>query len=166
MLGVAHPWSERKGLKDYVELSKFLPSDCVIVLVGLDDRQRANLPGNIIGLGATQNISELVMLYSLADVVLNLSYAESFGLTTVEGFACGTPGIVYNATASPELVTPDTGIVVEPGDVESVAKAVKLMLTKGKTNYSKKCRERAELYFDKNKMYQEYLDLYSELTGQ
>ena len=163
VLGVAHPWSERKGLKDYLSLSELLPDDCRIVLVGLSEEQRNNLPNNIIGLGVTQNVDELVMLYNMADIVLNLSYAETFGLTTAEGFACGTPGIVYNATASPELITSETGIVVEAGDIEGVAKAVLKILEKGKSYYSAACRKRAEEYYDKDKCFENYVELYESL---
>ena len=163
ILGVAHPWSERKALKDYIELSKLLPKGCIVVLVGLNDKQRLNLPENIKGLGATQNLSELVMLYSMADVVLNLSYAETFGLTTVEGFACGTPSVVYNATASPELVTPETGFIVEPGNIGGVRDAVISIMKNGKNFYSRACVERAKCYFSSSDKYHEYINLYEEL---
>lgn len=165
LLGVAHPWSERKGLKDYIALSNVLPSDCVIVLVGLSEKLQIGLPNNIIGLGVTQNVDELVSLYNVADVVLNLSSAETFGLTTAEGFACGTPGIVYNATASPELITSETGIVVKTGDVNAVADAVKMILSNGKQHYSDACRKRAEECFDKNKCFEEYVKLYENIIA-
>ena len=160
IIGVAHPWSDRKGLKDYITLSKILPANVQIVLVGLNEEQRKGLPENIIGMGVTQDFEELAMLYSKSDIVMNLSYAETFGLTTVEGFACGVPSIVYNATASPELVTEETGVVVEVGDIRGVANAVDTILKRGKSTYSKACRERVVMYFDKGKNFQEYLDLY------
>lgn len=161
LIGVANPWSERKGLKDYITLSKLVQENVLIVLVGLNEEQRRGLPKNIIGLGVTQNVSELVMLYSMADIVLNLSYAETFGLTTVEGFACGTPSIVYNATASPELVTPETGIVVAPGDISGLVKAVDQLLSKEKPINA--CRKHAIDTFNKEDKYQEYLSLYERL---
>ena len=60
----------------------------------------------------------------MADVTLNLSYQETFGMTTIEGMACGTPGIVYNKTASPELVSPETGYAVEAKNIKAIVKAV------------------------------------------
>ena len=94
---------------------------------------------------------------------MNLSYEETFGLTTVEGFACGTPSVVYNATASPELVTPETGVVCAPGDIDGVAKAIDIILLKGKGYYSNACRERAIEKFNKDDRYQEYINLYENL---
>ena len=167
LLGVATTWTAKKGFNDFCRLVGKIPNGVKVVLVGLDKRlcQKAAKYG-IVGIARTDKVEELVALYNGASIVMNLSYEESFGLTTVEGFACGTPSVVYNVTASPELVTPDTGIVVEPGDIDGVAKGVEEMLTKGKDSYSKNCRVRAEFHFDKNKKYQEYLDLYNELIGR
>lgn len=163
LVGVATVWSERKGLNDYLKLSNLLPDNIVMLLVGLSKKQIIHLPKGIIGIERTNNVEELADIYSGSDVVLNLSYEETFGLTTVEGFACGTPGIVYNATASPELITPETGIVVETGDIQGVADAVKQMLMNGKKSYSVACRKRAEEYFDKNDRYKDYIYLYEDL---
>ena len=115
----------------------------------------------IVGLAKTESVKELAALYSGASIVMNLSYEETFGLTTVEGFACGTPGIVYNATASPELVTPETGIIVEPGNIKEVANAVQKLLSVEKPVEA--CRERAVKFFDKNNKFQEYVSLYNDL---
>lgn len=163
LLSAATTWSEKKGLNDYLYLSKALSSDFVIVLVGLTKRQMKYLPDSIIGLSRTENISELVKLYSAADIVLNLSAEESFGLTTVEGFACGTPGIVYNCTASPELITASTGFVVDKGDIQSLVKAIQIIKSKGKSSYSLACRNYAERFYDKNNRYMEYIKLYKSL---
>ena len=52
---------------------------------------------------------------------MNLSVEESFGLTTAEALACGVPAIVYNSTACPEIVSSDTGIVVEKNNQQHIA---------------------------------------------
>ncbi|MBO5706068.1 MAG: glycosyltransferase [Bacteroidaceae bacterium] len=166
LLGVASAWSNRKGLEDYIELSKVLSSSYQIVLVGLNKKQLSLLPSKIIGVERTNNIQELVNLYSSADIVLNLSYEETFGLTTVEGFACGTPSIVYNKTASPELISSDTGVVVEAGDFCGLAYAIDVICSKGKKFYSKACRERAEQLYNKNHRFQDYINLYSEIISK
>ena len=164
VLGVAYPWSERKGLKDYIALSEMLPDNIFIVLVGLNSEQQKTLPENIIGMNVTQNQDELVSLYNMASIVLNLSYAETFGLTTVEGLACGVPGIVYNCTASPELLSQDTGMIVEPGDIKGVYNAIMLIL-KNKSNYMNSCRERAVCKFDKQSNFNKYVSLYGNLIN-
>ena len=165
LLALATSWSKRKGFDDYIALSKMLPEEYIILLVGLSKTQIDSLPANIIGISRTSNCDELVALYSSADVLLNLSYEETFGLTTVEAFACETPAIVYNATACPEIVSPETGIIVEPGDIHGVMRAIERIGHSGKEYYSKSCRARAETLFDKNKSYERYINLYNTLIS-
>ena len=166
LVAAATTWSKRKGLRDYIQLAGILSDKVQLILIGLNDSQIKGLPPNIIGLKRTQNIEEMVSLYCASDIVLNLSYEETFGLTTVEGFACGTPGIVYNATASPELITPETGVIVEAGDIEGVSKAINEILSKGKAYYSVACRQRAVNMFNKNERFGDYLKLYEKLLSK
>jgi len=161
LLGVASVWGKWKGLDDYVELRKHLNDNYAIVLIGLSELQIESLPKGMIGIRRTENQTQLAQWYSLADIVLNLSYQETFGLTTVEGFACGTPSIVYNVTASPELISDDTGVVVEPNNILQLVKAINKLCSNPLK--SSDCRKRAELLYDKNIAFQKYLDLYESL---
>ena len=163
LLGLATTWGKRKGWYDYLKLCDLLPEDYVIVLVGLNDQQLKGLPKKIIGIKRTESIEELVEYYSMADIVLNISYQETFGLTTIEGFACGTPGIVYNCTASPELISEKTGIIIEPGNMDQLIKAILEIREKGKDYYSKSCRERALNLFNAKDRFNDYVDLYESL---
>ena len=163
LIGVATSWSDRKGLYDFLKLEKFLTQDYVIVLVGLSKSQIKKLPKTMIGIARTENINELAALYNRADIILNLSAEETFGLTTIEGFACGTPGIVYNCTASPELITPETGYVVEKGDMKGLIHAIQTIKAKGKCSYSTACRVRAEKLYDNKDRYFDYIKLYESI---
>ncbi len=162
VLAVSSVWNEQKGLIDYCKLAPKLKDVATLVLLGLNDELRDKVKEyGILGIPRTENIKELADLYSGAGIVLNLSYGESFGLTTVEGYACGTPSIVYRATASPELITPDTGIVCEPGDINAVADAVRKLLAIDKP--VAECRELAEREYDQQKIYSQYVSLYNKL---
>jgi len=163
LLGVATSWGSKKGLYDFIELSRHLNNDFKIVLVGLSRKQIEQLPVNILGIERTESVEELSNLYSEADIVLNLSYEETFGLTTVEGFACGTPCIVYNATASPELVDQSTGLVVEPGDINGLMEAIIQIKQNGKQFYSEACVNRAHSLYKNEDRYHEYIELYDSL---
>ncbi len=165
MVAVAAPWYPLKGMNDYFELSKHLAADFQIIMIGLKPEQIKQLPEGIIGIEKTQNQEELAAYYSMADVVLNLSYQETFGMTTVEGLSCGTPGIVYNKTASPELVTPDTGRVIEAGNISELLNAIYEIKNIGKSAFSKACRERVLTYFDKDKQFNKYIELYERLIA-
>ena len=166
LLAAATTWGEWKGYNDYITLSSLLPEGVVIVLVGLEGELAKNLPSNVIAVPRTNSTAELAEYYSMADIVLNLSYAETFGLTTAEAMACGTPCIVYNSTASPELIKKETGMVVEPGDYSGLVNAIDQILRKGKSCYSKNCREEAEYSFDKEKQFARYITLYEELLSK
>lgn len=163
IIGVAIKWDERKGLQDYIKLSRLLRNNEKIILVGLTERQILGLPGNVIGLRRTETQSDLAKLYSRANVVLSLSYAETFGLTIVESFACGTPVIAYDNTAQSDLITEETGIKIKTGDVQGVRDAINIIKSKGQEYYEKSCRTRAEKYFDKEMCFKKYIELYESL---
>ena len=52
--------------------------------------------------GVTNEV--LAAVYTAMDVLLQPSMGEGFGIPVIEAQACGTPVIVTNTTASPELV--------------------------------------------------------------
>lgn len=162
IFGLATTWSKRKGLDDFIKLSEKIDENTIIILVGLGTSQIKTLPKNIIGLQRTENQQELIDLYLASDVFLNLSVEETFGLTTAEALSCGTPVIVYDATASPELVDSQTGIIVEKNNIQSLLLAIEVIKKNGKSFYTDYCRSRAEKHFDKNIRYKEYFDLYNE----
>lgn len=165
LLGVATAWGERKGLSDYYKLREQLTDDYTIVLVGVPLSLKESLPKGIIGILRTDSINELCLLYNTASIVLNLASEESFGKTTPEGLACGTPSIVYNCTASPDLVDEKTGIIVEKGDIDALVKAVYTILTWDQEETIRNCRERAcSLYSIKNN-WPEYIKLYKEILN-
>lgn len=165
LLGVATTWDSRKGLKDYIKLSSYIDEQTMIVLVGLTKAQIKKLPKGIMGIERTENIQELVNLYSTADILVNLSYEETFGLTIVEAMACGTPAIVYNATACPEIISLGTGFAVETGNINAVVEAILSCQANGKAYYSEACRERAIKLYDKNVNFFKYIELYNSLGG-
>lgn len=56
----------------------------------------------------------LAGIYSAMDVLLQPSRGEGFGIPAIEAQACGTPVIVSNATAQPELVGDGWTVEVQP----------------------------------------------------
>ena len=167
ILGVAAPWSQRKGLDDAVELSRKLDfSEYQILLVGLSKEQFMDLPPEVIGIGRTQNAQELAGYYAGADVFINPTLEDNFPTTNIEALACGTPVVAYNTGGSPEAVSPETGLVVEKGNVAELAAAVETVCTNGRAAYFANCRRRAEERYDKNKCFGEYLQLYEGMLSK
>lgn len=123
VLGVANIWNERKGFYEMLELAQRLGESYAVVMVGLNKKQLKELPEGVIGLEQTSNTRELADIYSAADVYVNLSIEETFGLTTVEAIACGTPAIVYKGTACEEIARKTGGIVID-SDMDELVKAI------------------------------------------
>lgn len=67
-------------------------------------------------------------LYSGALAFVFPSLYEGFGLPVLEAMTCGTPVIASDRTSLPEVVG-EGGILVDPEDVEEIAKAMKALLS-------------------------------------
>ena len=166
LLAVSSAWSDEKGLSDYQKLSTLLPDDISIVLVGVDEETRKHLSPKIVAISRTDSKKELAYLYSNALFLMSLSYCETMGLTIAEAMACGTPSIVYDNTAQPELVSTDVGYVIPTGHYEMIPDIVSDYLKCGEAELSLKrtnCINRAFELFDEKKQYGKYVDLYNQV---
>jgi glycosyltransferase involved in cell wall biosynthesis len=166
LLGVAIVWDKRKGLQDLYQLSQQLKPDELLILVGLTNKQLRQIPPNIQRISHTENTEQLAQLYSMADVYLNPTWEDNFPTTNLEALACGTPVISYRTGGSPEAISPETGFVVEQGDLKAFRAAIDTVKSKGKSFYSNACRERAVKQFNKNTQFLEYICLYDQLVNK
>ena len=162
ILGVAAVWDKRKGLEDFINLSKVIDNSYVIVLVGLNDKQKQMLPQNIIGISRTENIEELANLYTYANVLFNPSKEESFSLVTIEAMACGTPVIVYKYTAPKELI-PDFAckIIRDENDINEIKSSIKEVAIQKKEK-SMLLHEYVQEKYDAKKQIEKYITMYSK----
>lgn len=105
ILGVASPWTERKGLGDFVCLHDELdPAKYAIVLVGLDDKQLEALPEGVIGIKRTESREELAAIYTAADVFFNPTREDNYPTVNLEAEACGTPVVTYDTGGCAETI--------------------------------------------------------------
>lgn len=130
VLGVASVWNERKGLKDFIDLSYDLDKEYQIVLVGLTNKEKKmhKIPNSVLCIEPINSKEELAEIYSAADIFLNLSKEETFGLTTIEALACGSYPIVYKSTACEEIVNCYGGTAVEQNSaaiIEAIHQIIK-----------------------------------------
>lgn len=163
ILGVASFWGRHKGFDDFIKLSSLIAGDTAILLIGLNEQQQEGLPANIIGLSRTESLGELAAFYSAADVFVNPTYADTFPTTNLEALASGTPVVTYNTGGSPEALNQVTGVIVEKGDLAGLSGAINSILDQGKNQFSERCHERAQLLYNKEKCFLEYLDLYKKM---
>lgn len=164
VLAVSNVWNKEKGINDIYKLREVLSDEYQITIVGLSDKQMKTLPPDIIGVQRTQNVQQLVDLYSESDVLINPTYADTFPTVNLEALACGTPIITYRTGGSPEAIDEKTGVVVEQGDIKGVIAALHRM--KESPFLVEDCQKRVESFFEKDRCFERYVNLYSNLIVQ
>lgn len=162
LLGVANPWSKRKGLNTFIELDKSIGETYKIVLVGLTEEQIRELSLNILGIQRTNNAKELAEIYSAADVFVNPTLEDNFPTTNLEAIACGTPVITYNTGGSVEVINNYTGSVVESNKIDELLIQIYSVINEEKEKYMKERLEEA-LKYNSKKKFEEYVELYSQI---
>ena len=151
ILAVATVWGITKGFDDLIYLNSLLPDKSVIVVVGVTTKQIKKLPGNMIGIERTENTSQLVEIYSAADIFINPTYQDTLPTVNIEALACGTPVITYDTGGSADIVDSDTGMVLKRGDIHMLLEKILEIRERGKESYIIKCRQRALQFFDKER---------------
>lgn len=63
---------------------------------------------------------DLVLIYNLASIYAQVSFAEGFGLPVLEAMTCGIPVIASNISSLPEVVG-EAGILVDPYNIYSIS---------------------------------------------
>lgn len=120
ILGVASPWSARKGLDVFIRLSHELdPNRYAVVLVGVNEKQKVQAGNRIVSLPKTSDARELAEIYSTADLFLHPGVEETFGLTVAEAQSCGTRVLVMENSACAEIADPSLGTIV-PADYDAI----------------------------------------------
>jgi phosphatidylinositol alpha-mannosyltransferase len=145
----------QKGLGD-------LLAACDLLLDGQPDLQVwLSGPGNADGLlaEATERVCQRVQVlplgepdeqgrrYAKAWVTALPSEGDSFGMVLVESLAAGTPIVVADDAAPPQLVTPTTGAISQLHDVPSLVKALEEGLAlAGDAATAARCRDFARQF--------------------
>ena len=116
VLGVASPWTERKGLPDFLRLADDLDGRFAAVLVGLSERQIKSMPNRsskgcqVVALPRTSSASELAEIYTAADVFFNPTREDNYPTVNLEAEACGTPVVTYNVGGCVETLSAFWGL--------------------------------------------------------
>lgn len=161
LLGVAFDWGARKGLDVFIELAGRLPSNFKIVLVGTDDAVDRLLPENIISIHQTENQAQLAEIYSAADLFVNPTREEVFGLVNAEALACGTPVITFNTGGCPEIIDDSCGTVVDTDDVAAMFREIVSFCAENRFELAALRSRAAE--FSKDSTLSSYIDLYLQM---
>ena len=120
----------------YMQLPANIRKHYPLVLVGMSGWHTSALEKQMAPLVAAGEIRQLGYLEreDLAVVIagaLTLVYPsiyEGFGLPPLEAMTCGVPVIASNVSSLPEVVG-DSGLLVNPHDIDDIAKAMETMIT-------------------------------------
>jgi len=124
------------------------------------------LENSVIHFEESLDYGKLSSLYTYAECMVWVSLYEGFGLPPVEAMKCGCPVVTSNTSCIPEIVG-DGAILVDPYDVEDIARGVYIILEDEKTrsDLKKRAQKRAEKYtWDKSA--QEHEALYKRLLDE
>lgn len=157
----------RKGINYLLEaLKRIEDKNKYVLFVAGNGELKEELRGfTVHNAGFISDEERMNEMYNLADIYVNPSLVESFGCTAAEAAAAGTAAIVFSSSGLKEIVTEQTGWLVEPGNVSDLYKAIveasedkALLKEKGE-----KARRRAEELYSEQRMLDNYEKLYSEL---
>jgi len=122
----------------FAKLKKEFP-ELKLVKVGVSGRSENYRRGTIKkldSLGITRDVIfvdhiaelDLAHYYSSAALLAYPSLYEGFGLPPLEAMACGCPVVTSNTSSLPEVLG-EAGIMVNPYDIDSLAQAMRQVLT-------------------------------------
>lgn len=157
-----------KDQETIIRAMYILPKNVHLILVGDGPKkndceslaQELNLSERIHFVGTQSNVPSWI---AKADIGIQSSHWEGFGLTAVEMMAGGLPVIATDVDGLREIVQ-DAGEIFPCGDYERLAEIVKHLLN-DKVYYEqvkKRCQKRAEEY-DIQTMTNAYLNVYRQL---
>ena len=135
-VGRFDPYKNVTGLlRAFARLRELAPGPVRLVLAGAGDPRYPEAPALARILGLEPRIRwagyvagpELVRVYQQADVFVLASKYEGFGLPVLEAMACGTPVVCSNTSSLPE-VAGDAALLVDPADIEGLARALARVL--------------------------------------
>ncbi len=135
----------RKNLERLIEAFAILRKEFTalrLVKVGVSGRSqkyRGRTMRKLDSLGITQDVMfidhlsevDLAYIYASAALLAYPSLYEGFGLPPLEAMACGCPVVASNTSSLPEVIG-EAGIMVDPYDTDSLAQAMKEVLTNRK----------------------------------
>jgi len=154
-------------LKALRKLPKTIKKDTILLLLGDGGSKYSDsVDIQTINFGYVKNDHLKAICYSAADLFLNPTRAETFGLTILESIACGTPVVAFNICGVPDIVRPGiTGYLADPEDIEDYCNGIVELLDDESQHafMSQQCRNIAINEYSIELMVQRYIKLYQQL---
>jgi N-acetyl-alpha-D-glucosaminyl L-malate synthase BshA len=130
-----------------------------------EQARRLGVADKIHFMGSQANVIDYL---SVADLYLQASQHESFGLSSLEAMACGVPAVAYRVGGVPEVILYGrTGFLVDPDDAAALGEAALAILSDGSRHeeFARASQERAVTEFGAERIVPHYEWLYEELAA-
>lgn len=114
--------SPAKGGEYLIQLAEQMPDYTFIVLGTPGNKE--NIPANILRLGRIYDQDVVAQYYSMADLTLILSKAETFSMPVAESLCCGTPVAGFKAGGPESISMGEYSFFVEHGCVDELKTAM------------------------------------------
>ena len=152
----------RKGGIHFLKAAELLEDkkDITFVHVGFMADQSL-CPSNYIPIGYVSDQEKLAEFYSLGDLFVQTSTAETIPAACLEALSCGTPILGFDTSGIPYCADEEHGTFVEINNDEELAKVI--LETPKKTQETiASCRKYAESRYDSIEYYKKLTNLLTE----
>ncbi|HEV2753693.1 MAG TPA: glycosyltransferase [Solirubrobacteraceae bacterium] len=146
--------SEKKGHDHLLEAVAMLPGGETLDIVG-EGELRGHLERRVDALGLRERVrllgprpkEEVAEMMRAADLFVLSSLHENLPVVLIEAQASGLPAVATRVGGVPELIDPDAGELVEPGDPAALAQAIARSLARrGELDWQALASRAAERY--------------------
>ena len=165
LLVYAGRFTPEKKLDVLVEAVRKLGPRYHLVLVGAGTGAAAPTAANATVVPFERDQRRLARLLASCDMLVHPGDAETFGLVVLEAMACGLPVVGTNRGGVAELVDRETGILVRPGHVDSLAGAIEAIYFRDRARMAAAARRKAADGYDWNRILPQMLGRYDTLLG-
>ena len=161
---------ERKGIEDILEAMAGLKSDNVKLSIVGSGKSENGLRRRCSELSLNSMVEfkgfcqweKLPALYASNDAFILTSRSEAFGNVFAEAMSCGLPVIGADVGGIPDLISEKNGLLVKPGDIESIKQAILKLKSSRQlcAQMGKASREIVERNYRWPQIAKKYLEIY------
>jgi glycosyltransferase involved in cell wall biosynthesis len=125
---------------------------------------------NGLNISYKNNEAELAEIYSLSDIYVLPSLAETSSLVTIESLACGLPVVAFKIGGVPEIIDhKENGYLCEPENSKSLCEGIKYFMKlslREQNSYREKAREKVEKLHNEATIMNHYIELYKSIINK
>lgn len=154
----------RKGVKYFIDAARQLNDNerFVFVHIGYNSDDKSNLPCNYIPVGYVSNQEELSLYYSLGDLFVFPSQADTMPNACLEALACGTPLLCFNVSGMPYIGDETVLTLVPMNDVTAMCRVIENTNIKSQEQIDT-CRDYALKRYDNRKYFEKLTEIMENL---